>query len=192
MSFGKLLKEWMFRLEFNQAELARVTGISTSTISRYMSQERKPSGRTVERIMTFFKLKYGVSEEEFWSLADDGYGHETEAYEDTMFALDMAIDLMKQEPKADILNEIKTELLDNAEMHEDGDYYIRDKWVSEIIDKYREQEPKPGRWINGHCSECGCDVPTYIVDWRWIKDMDAKYCPNCGAKMQGKEQTWEI
>lgn len=72
MSFGKLLKEWMFRLEFNQAELARVTGISTSTISRYMSQERKPSGRTIERIMTFFKLKYGVSEEEFWSLADDG------------------------------------------------------------------------------------------------------------------------
>lgn len=40
-----------------------------------------------------------------------------------------------------------------------------------------------GHWIDGYCSECGCDVPAYIVDWKWQKDMDAKFCPNCGAKM---------
>ncbi len=41
-----------------------------------------------------------------------------------------------------------------------------------------------GHWIDGHCSECGCDVPAYIVDWKWQKDMDAKFCPNCGADMR--------
>lgn len=44
-------------------------------------------------------------------------------------------------------------------------------------------EVKHGKWIDGQCSECGCDVPAYIEDWHWIKDMDAKYCPMCGAKM---------
>lgn len=39
------------------------------------------------------------------------------------------------------LEKIKAELHATAEMHEDGDYYLRDKWVDEIIDKYAEQEP---------------------------------------------------
>jgi hypothetical protein len=60
----------------------------------------------------------------------------------------------------------------------EGDY--------EIIGKY--QGLRVGHWIDGHCSECGCDVPAYIVDWRWIKDMDAKYCPNCGAKMESEAE----
>lgn len=50
-------------------------------------------------------------------------------------------------------------------------------------------QPKTGQWVNGeYCSECGCDVPTFIIDWRWQEDMDAKYCPNCGAKMKGKSE----
>lgn len=47
-------------------------------------------------------------------------------------------------------------------------------------------EPVPvrhGKWIDGHCSLCGCDVPAYIEDWKWEKDMNAKYCPMCGARM---------
>jgi hypothetical protein len=40
-----------------------------------------------------------------------------------------------------------------------------------------------GKWIDGHCSLCGCDAPAYIEDWKWIKDMNAKYCPMCGARM---------
>ena len=50
------------------------------------------------------------------------------------------------------------------------------------------QEPQTGHWIDGHCSECGCDVPAYIIDYKWQKDMDAKYCPNCGAKMIGSRE----
>lgn len=49
------------------------------------------------------------------------------------------------------------------------------------------QEPKTGHWVDGHCSECGCDVPAYIKDWKWQKDMDAKYCPNCGTRMVEQE-----
>ena len=45
-------------------------------------------------------------------------------------------------------------------------------------------ERKKGKWVDGQCSECGCDVPAYIIDWKWQKDMDAKFCPMCGAKMK--------
>ena len=48
-------------------------------------------------------------------------------------------------------------------------------------------ERKRGKWIDGHCSECGCDVPAYIIDWKWQKDMVAKFCPMCGADMRTKE-----
>lgn len=43
-----------------------------------------------------------------------------------------------------------------------------------------------GKWIDGHCSLCGCDVPAYIEDWKWIKDMNAKYCPMCGTRMDAE------
>jgi len=59
-----------------------------------------------------------------------------------------------------------------------------------IWEAEEEQEQKMGRWVNGeYCSECGCDVPAYIIDWKWQKDMDAKYCPMCGAKMSESEDT---
>lgn len=48
-----------------------------------------------------------------------------------------------------------------------------------------EPERKTGRWIDGQCSNCGCDIPAYIIDWKWQKDMDANFCPNCGARMEG-------
>ena len=43
---------------------------------------------------------------------------------------------------------------------------------------------KKGKWVDEHCSVCGCDVPAYIIDWKWQKDMDAKFCPMCGAEME--------
>lgn len=49
---------------------------------------------------------------------------------------------------------------------------------------------KHGRWIHGSsgenirvtCSECG-----YKVNYFWDSWQDAKYCPNCGAKMGMEE-----
>ena len=45
------------------------------------------------------------------------------------------------------------------------------------------QVVRHGKWIDGYCSLCGCDAPAYIEDWTWIKDISAKYCPMCGARM---------
>lgn len=46
---------------------------------------------------------------------------------------------------AEVLDKIQTELYANAELHEDGDYYLREEWIGEIFDKY-----KPGNAINTH------------------------------------------
>ena len=48
-------------------------------------------------------------------------------------------------------------------------------------------EVKHGKWIDGQCSECGCDIPAHMEDWHWVKDMNAKYCPNCGAYMRQRK-----
>lgn len=41
------------------------------------------------------------------------------------------------EEREELLDKIKNELHATAEMHEDGDYYLRDIWVEEIINKYK-------------------------------------------------------
>lgn len=74
-----------------------------------------------------------------------------------------------------------TRLLDNGKITL-GEY----EEMTKPLDREVEQEPRKGHWIDGRCSECGCDVPAYIVDWKWKKDMDAKFCPNCGAKMESE------
>ena len=56
---------------------------------------------------------------------------------------------VKPQPKmgrwidAEVLDKIRAEIHETAEMHEDGDYYLRDEWIDEIIDKYKaESEDK--------------------------------------------------
>lgn len=36
-----------------------------------------------------------------------------------------------------VLEQIRVELHATAEMHEDGDYYLRDEWIDEYFDKYK-------------------------------------------------------
>ena len=64
--------------------------------------------------------------------------------------------------------------------------------VEKIIKAAPINEPvKYGHWIHGSssenirvtCSECG-----YKVNYFWDSWQDAKYCPHCGAKMDGKEE----
>ena len=50
---------------------------------------------------------------------------------------------VQPKPKTDVLEKIRAEIHATAEMHRDGDYYLRDEWIDEIIDKYKvESEDK--------------------------------------------------
>ena len=66
-----------------------------------------------------------------------------------------------------------------------------------IVEELENQ--KTGHWIltdvegnrvwNCNCSECGKDPQDYIggsENWWLIKNKLPKYCPNCGAKMEGE------
>ena len=35
-----------------------------------------------------------------------------------------------------VIEDIKAEIHETAEIHEDGNYYLRDEWIGEIIDKH--------------------------------------------------------
>ena len=50
-----------------------------------------------------------------------------------------ALPTVTQKPETDILDKIRAELHATAEMHEDGDYYLRDEWIDEYFDKYKEE-----------------------------------------------------
>ena len=69
-------------------------------------------------------------------------------------AYKMAIKALEQEPfinkpcvssgvceydKNKVLDKIRAELHATAEMHEDGDYYLRDEWIDEYFDKYKAE-----------------------------------------------------
>lgn len=56
---------------------------------------RKKCGEQMTREEAIKDLK--ILKEDYWD--DDGYGHETKQYGDTMLALDMAINALEQEPK---------------------------------------------------------------------------------------------
>lgn len=52
-----------------------------------------------------------------------------------------------------------------------------------------------GEWKKGiHTAECSCcfgifdfGIETWVEDFDIYDDLGLKYCPNCGAKMDGKE-----
>ena len=57
---------------------------------------------------------------------------------------------------------------------------------AQVIIDALETKTTHAKWIDDHCSKCGCDVPAYIIDFKWQKDMNAKFCPQCGARMDGE------
>lgn len=63
--------------------------------------------------------------------------------DNTFYKLLKDMPSVKPKPKTDVLDKIRAEIHANAEMHEDGDYYLRDEWIDEIFDKYKtESEDK--------------------------------------------------
>ena len=75
-------------------------------------------------------------------------------------------------------------------------YYYLDmivKYLDEDVPK--EQEPKTGRWIKYGIPRCGeqhykCTSCGYYINfgqWGELYTKEFKYCPNCGARMEGAE-----
>lgn len=70
-------------------------------------------------------------------------------------------------------------------------------FVKQIIDNAPTVEQPTGKWIytdkndkekgfGGYCSVCKCDMPIGMNDWKQ-EYYESKYCPNCGAKMDGED-----
>ena len=72
-----------------------------------------------------------------------------------------------------------------GDYHKCDGYHETSTWCDYLVAlRALPTAEKKGRWVDGQCSNCGCDVPAYIIDWKWQKDMEANYCPNCGARME--------
>lgn len=63
------------------------------------------------------------------------------------------------------------------------------KYILAFIKAQPTVDPvKHGHWIHGSSSEnirVTCSECRYKVNYFWDSWQDAKYCPNCGAKMDG-------
>lgn len=57
------------------------------------------------------------------------------------------------------------------------------------LGKWEDVEADEGEWICFKCSECGHDAYSYSGE---ILSNEWKFCPYCGAKMDGMEQKGEI
>lgn len=67
-----------------------------------------------------------------------------------------------------ILEKIKAEIHATAEMHDDGNYYLRDEWIDEYFDKYKveSEEKNMGMTVDNLCNSCtniGCEFQSGIV-----------------------------
>ena len=102
----------------------------------------------------------------------------------------MLTDKFKEEALNKLENMSTDELVDNLKFVEselDTQYLNK----GDIKNQDTINNVKHGHWIHGSssenirvtCSECG-----YKVNYFWDSWQDAKYCPNCGAKMDGEAE----
>lgn len=58
-----------------------------------------------------------------------------------------------------------------------------------VIQKMRNADVRPvrrGKWVNGYCSVCGCDISSLLNPVQNIQELI--YCPICSAYMGGKNE----
>lgn len=108
--------------------------VSREEFEEWFCTEREKQ-MTREEVIQILK----ILKEDYWD--DDGYGHETKKYNDTMLALDMAIKALEQEPRPmEKFESVKDHISKLA-----GDYKCWDNRLTwdEALELYRilEQEP---------------------------------------------------
>lgn len=108
-------------------------------------------------------------------------------YEEHKLILDL-IKALEQQPSEDCVSREKVRYMITGGKYANEDY---EQFIDRLVKELENMPPvtptrKVSKWIDGHCANCGCDVPAYIIDWKWEKDMNAKWCPQCGAEMKGE------
>lgn len=83
-----------------------------------------------------------ILREEYWD--DDGYGHETKQYDDTMFALDYAIKALEQEL---VLDKIRAKIEKLQKMCDTNDLNLLSQYSAfgmalDVIDEYKAESEK--------------------------------------------------
>ena len=142
-----------------------------------------------------------ILKENYWD--DDGYGHETKQYVDTMSALEMAIKALEQESCEDAISRKEAKKL--AWDLELETCYDNER-VVEMLDDLSSVTLVPKKCYNENydyaecdqfvCSNCGIE----LQDWHRVeRDIDTsdityhqyefKYCPNCGVRIDSKLPT---
>ena len=137
--------------------------------------------------------------EDYWD--DDGYGHETKQYDDTMAALDMAISALEQQPCEDAIS--RSSLLEKLDDCYKEKVKIAPDNMAEGFAQVEKlikqeppvtpQEPKTGHWIEGqtdnpniHNILCSCCFEGYPskghANSQYTKEK-FQWCPKCGARM---------
>lgn len=65
--------------------------------------------------------------------------------------------------------------------------------ISEIVNRVVEQlksdglmVEKHGKWEHNRCTECGKSLDDLFSGDFYYDDEEVKFCPNCGAKMEGE------
>ena len=95
-----------------------------------------------------------------------------------------------------LVEDIKSEIAEDKEIYPDdkfsGIVRFGMRTVIGIVKNQDTVDPvKHGEWIHSSstayltvsCSECGYKVNHFLSTWQ-----TAKYCPNCGARMDGVEK----
>lgn len=67
--------------------------------------------------------------------------------------------------------------------------------ISEIVNRVVEQLKsnglmvvKHGKWEHNRCTECGKSLDDLFSGDFYYDDEEVKFCPNCGAKMEGETE----
>ena len=60
--------------------------------------------------------------------------------------------------------------------------FVNGEWRDDNGDAIEISRVRHGRWIASHDEFCSCSICKYPVYVGWNQ---TKYCPNCGAKMDG-------
>ena len=62
-----------------------------------------------------------------------------------MVEIDLYSVIKQKYIEREVLDKIRAELHATAEMHMDGDYYLRDEWIDEYFDKYKAESEADNR-----------------------------------------------